>query len=195
MSRIWRLASSGRARGKDESMSAADDLESEAGPATQASRQAQVPAHLEFVDAEDDEDVLEVEPEPAGEEELARHRAAVLPRASVSTHQSSLHTLLQIESLSRTTGVFLVISGDDSGYLHLVEGELMHAETGRRSGEAAAQEILSWRHGSLEPSLRTLAPVRTVRSSLQSLLAHLGADVGSQPGPQQPSHVVQRPSA
>jgi len=193
-------------------MSAADDLESEAGPATQASRQAQVPAQLEFVDAEDDEEVLEVEPEPAGEEELARHRAGQLLRSTsepgrstsepgrsafVSAHQSSLHTLLQIESLSRTTGVFLVVSGDDSGYLHLVEGELVHAETGRRSGEAAALEILSWRHGSLEPSQRTLAPVRTVHSSLHNLLAHLGADVGSQPGPQESSQsqVAQRPSA
>jgi hypothetical protein len=175
-------------------MSAADDLESEVGPATQASRQAQVPAQLEFVDAEDDdEEVLEVEPEPAGEEELARHRAAV--RARASTYQSSLHTLLQIESLSRTTGVFLVVSGDDGGYLHLVEGELMHAETGRLSGEAAALEILSWRDASLEPSLRTLAPVRTVHSSLHSLLAHSGADVGSQPGPQQASHVVSRSPA
>jgi hypothetical protein len=87
--------------------------------------------------------------------------------------------------------VFLVVSGDDGGYLHLVEGELMHAETGRLSGEAAAVEILSWRDASLEPSLRTLAPVRTVHSSLQSLLGHAGADVGSQPEPQQSSHVVQ----
>ncbi|HEU4578998.1 MAG TPA: DUF4388 domain-containing protein [Polyangiaceae bacterium] len=195
-------------------MSAADDWESEAGPATQASHQAPVPPELGFVDAEeeDDEDVLEVEPEPAGEEELALHRAAA-PAGSVaassvaassvasgaaraaSSLQSSLHTLLQIESLSRTTGVFLVLSGDDSGYLHLVEGELMHAETGRLSGEAAAQEILSWRDASLEPSLRTLAPVRTVHSSLQGLLGHAGAEVGSQPGPQQTSRVAPRASA
>jgi hypothetical protein len=146
------------------------------------------------VDAEDDEEeVLEVEPEPAGEEEEARHRAALPAHAPfVRTQPSSLHTLLQIESLSRTTGVFLVISGADSGYLHLVEGELVHAETGRRSGDAAALEILSWIDASLEPSLRTLAPLRTVHSSVQSLLAHLGADVGSQPGPQHSSQVVPR---
>lgn len=152
-------------------MSARDDWESEAGPATQASRQAQVPAHLEFVEAEDDEEVLEVEPEPA-EEELAQHRPAGIAR------RGSLHSLIQIESLSRTTGVLLVLSGDDSGYLHLIDGELVHAETGRLSGESAALEILSWSDATLEPSLRTLAPLRTVHSSLQSLLAQLGVDLG-----------------
>ena len=183
-------------------MSAADEWESEAGPATQASPQAQLPEQLEFVDADDDEEVLEVDPEPAGEEELAQHRAAAAARsampvrsAAASAHQSSLHTLLQIESLSRTTGVFLVVALQDSGYLHLVEGELMHAETGRLSGEAAALEILSWRDASLEPSLRTLAPVRTVHSSLQTLLGHVGVDLGSQPGPQPTPQVVQRPAS
>jgi hypothetical protein len=86
---------------------------------------------------------------------------------------ASLHNLLQIESLSRTTGVFLVVSGGSRGYLHLSGGELVHAETGGLSGEAAAFEILSWDNGEFKSCTRTLAPVRTVQSSLQQLLLRL----------------------
>jgi hypothetical protein len=86
---------------------------------------------------------------------------------------ASLHNLLQIESLSRTTGVFLVVSGGSRGYLHLSGGDLVHAETGGLSGEEAAFEVLSWENGEFKSCTRTLAPVRTVQSSLQQLLLRL----------------------
>jgi hypothetical protein len=89
---------------------------------------------------------------------------------------ASLHNLLQIESLSRTTGVFLVASQGRKGYLHLANGELVHAETGGTSGEAAASEILSWEDGEFKSSSEALAATPTIYSSLQALLLRLARD-------------------
>lgn len=141
----------------------------------------------EFED--EDEEVLEVEPEPAGEEDLAPNGFRAFLR------HANLHNLLQIESLSRTTGVFLVVSGGSRGYLHLAAGELVHAETGRLSGDAAAAEILSWQDGEFKSCERTLAPVRTVHSSVQSLLVRLAqaSDEAQVARPHQSSRVVRRP--
>lgn len=113
----------------------------------------------------DASDVLEVEveeispPAPAGFQAFLQH--------------ANLHNLLQIESLSRTTGVFLVASQGRTGYLHLSSGELIHAECGGLVGEAAAAEILAWGDGEFKSCTRTLSPVSTIRSSLQSLLLRL----------------------
>jgi hypothetical protein len=117
----------------------------------------------ELLDVEEDlDDAEHAEPAGSGFNAFLRH--------------ASLHNLLQIESLSRTTGVFLVVSGGSRGYLHLARGELVHAETGALSGEAAAAEILSWVDGEFKSCSRTLAPVRTVQSSLQALLLRLAKD-------------------
>src|SRR6185436_7672607 len=94
-----------------------------------------------------------------------------------------------------TTGVFLVVSAGRRGYLHLADGELVHAETGQLSGEAAAAEILAWEDGEFKSCERTLAPVRTVRSSLQSLLVRLANASDESPVARhhQSSRVVRRP--
>lgn len=89
---------------------------------------------------------------------------------------ASLHNLLQIESLSRTTGVFLVASQGRKGYLHLANGELIHAETGGLSGESAASEILAWEDGEFKSSTEELAATPTIYSSLQALLLRLARD-------------------
>jgi hypothetical protein len=89
---------------------------------------------------------------------------------------ANLHNLLQIESLSRTTGVFLVISHGRRGYLHLSNGELIHAECGPLSGEAAAAAILSWGEGEFKSSEQPLAPAATIHSSLPALLLRLARD-------------------
>src|SRR5688572_31084198 len=77
---------------------------------------------------------------------------------------ANLHNLLQIEGMSRTSGVFLVVSEGRRGYLHLANGDLVHAETGALGPEAAAAEILSWGQGEFSSCDRTLAPVRTIQS-------------------------------
>lgn len=139
--------------------------------------------------SEEDEEVLEVEPEPMGEEDLPPNGFHAFLR------HANLHNLLQIESLSRTTGVFLVVSGGSRGYLHLAAGELVHAETGGLSGEAAAAEILSWEDGEFKSCSRTLAPIRTVHSSVQTLLMRLAkaSDEAAHARRHQSSRVVRRP--
>lgn len=85
----------------------------------------------------------------------------------------SLHDLIQVENLARSTGVFVVLSGDRVGYLHVLDGELIHAEGEGLTGEAAALEILSWSEGEFRNCERLLAQARTVRASLQGLLLRL----------------------
>lgn len=106
---------------------------------------------------------------------------------------ANLHNLLQIESLSRTTGVFLVVSQNRRGYLHLSKGELVHAETGHLTGEAAAAEILAWGDGEFKSCTRSLVPARTIHSSLQLLLLRLAkaSDEANAPERQRPP---ERPS-
>jgi hypothetical protein len=86
---------------------------------------------------------------------------------------ASLHNVLQIESLSRTNGVFLVISHFRRGYLHLSNGELIHAECGSLTGEAAASEILSWGDGEFKSCTHPLAALPTIHVPLQALLLRL----------------------
>ncbi len=101
-----------------------------------------------------------------------------IPRPAATGFQAflqhaNLHNVLQIESLSRTTGVFLVVSQGRRGYLHLSNGELIHAETGGLVGEAAASDILAWGDGEFKSCALPLATSPTIYASLQSLLLRM----------------------
>jgi hypothetical protein len=85
----------------------------------------------------------------------------------------NLHDLVQVENLARSTGVFVVLSGDRVGYLHMLRGDLIHAEAEGLSGEPAALEILSWHEGEFRNCERLLAQLPTVHASLQALLLRL----------------------
>lgn len=132
-------------------------------PGPGGSSQANGAVPMEF--GADGEGAMEIEveeiapPPPAGFQAFLQH--------------ANLHNLLQIESLSRTSGVFLVASQGRTGYLHLSNGELVHAECGGLTGEAAAAEILSWDDGTFKSSSRALSSVFTIQSSLQGLLLRL----------------------
>jgi hypothetical protein len=124
---------------------------------------------VEFVDAELETEIEVEHVDIARPPPVAGGFQAFLKHAS-------LHNLLQIESLSRTSGVFEVTSDGREGYLHLSNGELMHAEAGGLSGESAASEILSWEDGEFKSSDRPLATSPTIYSSLQVLLLRLARD-------------------
>jgi hypothetical protein len=85
----------------------------------------------------------------------------------------NLHDLIQVENLARSSGVFVVLSGDRVGYLHMFNGDLIHAEAEGLLGEPAALEILSWHEGEFRNCERLLAQVPTVHASLQALLLRL----------------------
>jgi hypothetical protein len=82
-----------------------------------------------------------------------------------------LRDLVVLQNLVRTTGVFVVLSGDRSGSLHFLRGHLFHAETGELRGDEAALAILSWRDGEFINAERTSVETPTVTSSLEALLA------------------------
>lgn len=88
----------------------------------------------------------------------------------------NLHDLIQVENLARSTGVFVVLSRDRVGYLHMLGGDLIHAEAEGMSGEGAALEILSWNEGEFRNCERLLAQRPTVHASLQALLMRLAKE-------------------
>lgn len=131
---------------------------------------------------------VDAAPSDADEETLESDAAmevdvdeVMVPPASPTGFQAflqhaNLHNLLQIEGLSRTTGVFLVVSQGRRGYLHLSNGELFHAEAGTVTGEVAASQILSWGDGEFKSCNKPLATTATIHVSLQALLLRLAKD-------------------
>jgi hypothetical protein len=88
-----------------------------------------------------------------------------------------LHDLVMLQNLVRASGVFVVLSGGRTGSLHFARGQLLHAETGELTGDAAALEILSWREGEFINSERTVPERTTVVASLDALLLRLAKDI------------------
>jgi CheY-like chemotaxis protein len=82
----------------------------------------------------------------------------------------SLMDILQMESLSQTSGVLRITRGSLVGKIWLFNGELIDAETDGARGEAAFTRILGWKSGTFE----TLPPEpnreRTITKSVNGLL-------------------------
>jgi uncharacterized protein DUF4388 len=92
-----------------------------------------------------------------------------------------LFDLVTLQNLVRASGVFVVLSGERTGTLHFVRGQLVHAETADLVGDAAALEILGWREGEFINSERTTNERSTVTAPLESLLSRLAKDEDSRP--------------
>jgi len=115
---------------------------------------------------------------PALPPALPRDSAAARPAAGFSAQLTGLRSsdLLRLQNLAGATGVFLVISGENSGFLHFARGQLFHAETRDQRGDAAVLEILAWQAGDFLESDRPLSGSATVSSSLDLLLASAQQD-------------------
>lgn len=105
--------------------------------------------------------------------------ATARPQSGFRAHLQGigLHDLVMLQNLVRASGVFVVLSGDRTGTLHFARGQLLHAETGELTGDAAALEILAWHDGEFINSERS-TPIEkaTVTGSLDSLLLRLAKD-------------------
>lgn len=150
-----------------------------ANPPAEGNRESAVVEALAGRDGDtaDSEVALEVDVEEIPE--IPRPAPTGFPAPSgfqAFLQHANLHNLLQIESLSRTTGVFLVASQGRRGYLHLSNGDLIHAEVGALTGEAAAAQILSWDDGEFKSCSRPLTGAPTIHCSLQALLLRLARD-------------------
>lgn len=78
--------------------------------------------------------------------------------------------LVQLECLRGLTRAVRVSANAEDGILFFDQGQLVHAETRRSSGEDAALEILSWEEGTVEPSERMWLNAPTIETGWQGLL-------------------------
>jgi two-component system chemotaxis response regulator CheB len=81
-----------------------------------------------------------------------------------------LDNLIQLYCLSAETMAVKINQGDYSGTVYLEEGEIVHAESGSRSGEDAFYAIMALQGGRIETSQTEKAAQRTINQNYQFLL-------------------------
>ena len=72
--------------------------------------------------------------------------------------------------LARSRGVVQVIGVGGVGYLYFDRGQIAHATTAQRTGEAAALEILDWTNGSFQSCERSWPTQPSIRTSHEGLI-------------------------
>src|SRR5262249_54285406 len=82
----------------------------------------------------------------------------------------SLWDLVQMECLARAQRGVQVIGDGGVGYLFLADGRVVHAQTPRLAGQAAALEILGWRNGSFHQCERPWPRAATIETSCEALI-------------------------
>src|ERR1051325_6949818 len=82
----------------------------------------------------------------------------------------SLMDILQMESLSQTSGLLRITRGSLTGKIWLLNGELIDAETEGARGEAAITRILGWKSGTFETLPAEPDRERTITKSVNGLL-------------------------
>ncbi len=75
-----------------------------------------------------------------------------------------------MECLARSHRVVQVIGEGGVGYLYFDRGQVVHATTAQRTGEAAALEILDWTNGSFQSCERGWPAQATIRTSHEGLI-------------------------
>ena len=81
-----------------------------------------------------------------------------------------LEDILQMECLSRHTSLLEVTAGGERGRIYIRSGQLVHAEFGQQSGEAALNHLLALRGGEFHHAPYTEPPKRTLEGSWEFLL-------------------------
>jgi two-component system chemotaxis response regulator CheB len=71
--------------------------------------------------------------------------------------------------------------GDREGHVFIEDGEVIHAETGDTEGEQAFYTLMQWREGTFTTRQCAAFPVRTIQSSVMSLLME-GARLADEQG-------------
>jgi hypothetical protein len=75
-----------------------------------------------------------------------------------------------MECLARSHRVVQVVGEGGVGYLYFDRGQVVHATTAQRTGEAAALEILEWTNGSFQSCERSWPTQATIRTSHEGLI-------------------------
>lgn len=84
--------------------------------------------------------------------------------------EANLADLVQMECLSKSRRAIRITTQGDIGYLFFSGGAIVHATTLESEGEAAALEILKWKHGTFEPCAREFPARASIAISAQHLL-------------------------
>lgn len=81
-----------------------------------------------------------------------------------------LPDLIQVYTLTRTTGALSIRRGGSSGTIWFEDGSIVHASCDERRGETAVYELLSWQGGEFSLDTRAVPPERTITASWQEVL-------------------------
>ena len=107
------------------------------------------------------------------ERQQAIEAAAAQGACSFAASLKQLTTLdvIQLKCLSRaTTSLEFFQSDGGQGRLYFEDGEIIHAETGTKVGEAAFADIVAWRRGRVEERPFAKRPTQTINIAWQGLL-------------------------
>ncbi len=108
----------------------------------------------------------------SGDEELTSPGGAapVTRGFSARLRGAGLWDLVQMECLARVHRTVQVVGEGGVGYLYFDRGDIIHASTALRIGEAAALEILGWTNGSFQTCDRPWPEQRSIITSHEGLL-------------------------
>jgi hypothetical protein len=82
----------------------------------------------------------------------------------------SLVDVLQLLHANRKTGELRLTRGSANGVLHVLGGEVVHAETAKAQGETAAFDILEWNQGTFEFVTTPVKATPSIKRSVPDLL-------------------------
>ncbi len=87
-----------------------------------------------------------------------------------SLRELPLPDIIQLVSVSGKTGKFSLTDGSSSGDIHLAGGKIVHAVTGKLSGEEAVYEMAVWAEGDFVFVPEDSSPEKTISKSNTNLL-------------------------
>jgi CheY-like chemotaxis protein len=82
----------------------------------------------------------------------------------------SLVDIIQLECISQSSSVLRITNGSQTGKIWIQDGELIDAEAGELTGEAAFVKVLSWKTGNFETLPAEPNRPRTIMKSYNGLL-------------------------
>src|SRR5207253_7129971 len=81
-----------------------------------------------------------------------------------------LQDVLQMECLARSSSVLEIVTEEFRGSVFVQDGQIIHAEVGEQSGEAAFNQLLSLNGGEFNHKPFSEPPARTISGSWEFLL-------------------------
>lgn len=82
----------------------------------------------------------------------------------------SLTDVIQLKGHNKYTGAITVGYGDNNGVIYFVDGEIIHAELGEKTGEQAIYEIIKWPGGTFNIHPEMTSNVCTIHYRTDFLL-------------------------